>query len=147
MLVSLYRLLHIHCLYVSVTKPVCHAFSAWQNIGSVWSLKVTGKLLCSVVWHYHQSYMQHYIANQMKVQCVIASHSEVMTCQFGRNSIRSWQWPWYRSQKTQMCQLKVNIMSNRKKPMLTKELLSGWLRFVNLTISSWPHKPQKLFCL
>ena len=37
------------------------------------------------------------------------------------------------------CQLKVNIMSNRKKVMLTKDapfkLSSGCLRFVNWTIS------------
>ena len=37
------------------------------------------KLLCSVVWHYHQSYVQHYMANVMLVQCVIASHAEVWT--------------------------------------------------------------------
>ena len=40
------------------------------------------KLLCSVVWHYHRSYVQHYMANLMLVQCVIAIHEEVWTCQF-----------------------------------------------------------------
>ena len=126
------------------------------------------KLLCSVVWHYHQGYVQHYMANLMLVQCLIARHAEVWTCQFWReswllclkfvflvsrdgwvalprgdmglsavcdcgiswsysltifgvNSIRSWRWPWYRSQKEWQCQLKVNIMSNRKKVMLTKD--------------------------
>ena len=61
--VRLYRLLLIHFIYVSVTKPACPAFSAWLNAGSVWSLKVTWKaiMLCSI-WHYHQSYVQHYIA-------------------------------------------------------------------------------------
>ena len=39
-------------------------------------------LLCSVAWHCHQSYVQHYIANLTLVQCVIASHAEVWTCQF-----------------------------------------------------------------
>ena len=47
--VRLYRLLLIHCIYVSVTKPTCPAFSAWLNTGAIRSLKVTGKLLCSVV--------------------------------------------------------------------------------------------------
>ena len=40
------------------------------------------KLLCSVVWHYHQSYVQEYMANVMLVLCLIASHAEVWTCQF-----------------------------------------------------------------
>ena len=49
MFVRLYRLLLIRCIYVSVTKPTCPAFSAWLNTGSVRSLKVTGKaiMLCS----------------------------------------------------------------------------------------------------
>ena len=47
--VWLYRLLLIHCIYVSVTKPTCAAFSAWLNTGAIRSLKVTGKaiMLCS----------------------------------------------------------------------------------------------------
>ena len=50
MFVRLYRLLLIHCIYVSVTKPTCPAFSALLNTGSVRSLKVTGKaiMLCSM---------------------------------------------------------------------------------------------------
>ena len=50
MFVRLYRLLPIHCIYVSVTKPTCPAFSAWLNTGSIKSLKVTGKaiVLCSM---------------------------------------------------------------------------------------------------
>ena len=50
MFVSLYRLLLIHCIYVSVTKPTCPAFSAWLNTGSVRSFNVTGKaiMLCSM---------------------------------------------------------------------------------------------------
>ena len=50
MFIRLYRQLLIHCIYVSVTKPACSAFSAWLNTGSVWSLKVTGKaiMLCSM---------------------------------------------------------------------------------------------------
>ena len=50
MFVRLYRLLLIHCIYVSVTKPTCPAFSPWLNTGSVRPLKVTGKttMLCSM---------------------------------------------------------------------------------------------------
>ena len=50
MFVRRYRLLLIHCIYVSVTKPTCPAFSAWLNTGSIKSLKVTGKaiMLCSM---------------------------------------------------------------------------------------------------
>ena len=47
--VRLYRLLLIHCIYVSVTKPTCPVFSAWLNTGAIRSLKVTEKLLCSVI--------------------------------------------------------------------------------------------------
>ena len=47
--VRFYRLLLIHFIYVSVTKPTCPAFSAWLNTGVIRSLKVTGKaiMLCS----------------------------------------------------------------------------------------------------
>ena len=49
MFVRLYRLLLIHCIYASVTKPTCPAFSAWLNTGAIRSMKVTGKaiMLCS----------------------------------------------------------------------------------------------------
>ena len=49
MLVRLYRLLLIHCIYVSVTKATCPAFSARLNTGAIRSLKVTGKAISSVV--------------------------------------------------------------------------------------------------
>ena len=47
--VRLYRLLLIHCIYASVTKPIYPAFSAWLNTGSIRTLKETGKanMLCS----------------------------------------------------------------------------------------------------
>ena len=82
MFVRLYRLRLIHCIYVSVTKPTCPAFSAWLNTGSTRSFKVTGKAIISVVRHYHQSYVQHYTANLIIVQCMIARHAEVWTCPF-----------------------------------------------------------------
>ena len=49
MFVRLYRLLLIHCIYVSVTKPPCPAFSAWLNTGAIRSMKLIGKaiMLCS----------------------------------------------------------------------------------------------------
>ena len=49
MFVRLYRVLLLHCIYVSVTKPTCPAFSAWLNTGAIRSMKVTGKaiMLCS----------------------------------------------------------------------------------------------------
>ena len=83
MFVRLYRLLLKHCIYVPVTKPTCPAFSAWLNTGAIRSMKVTGKaiMLCSygiII----KRYVQHYMANLMLVQCVIASHAEVWTCQF-----------------------------------------------------------------
>ena len=50
MFVRLYRLLLIHCIYVTVTKPTCPTLSVWLNTGSIRSLKVTGKaiMLCSM---------------------------------------------------------------------------------------------------
>ena len=47
MFVRLYRLLLIHCICVSVTKPTC---PACLNAGSIRRLKVTGKtiMLCSM---------------------------------------------------------------------------------------------------
>ena len=53
------------------------------------------------------------MANLMLVQCVTTSHAEVWTCQF-------W-WKFYQELTVTMVQLKVNIMSNRKKVMLTKD--------------------------
>ena len=45
MFVRLYRLLLIHCIYVSVTKPTCPACIVWLNTGSIRPLKVTGKAI------------------------------------------------------------------------------------------------------
>ena len=80
MFVRLYRLLLIHCIYVSVTKPTYPAFSAWLITCSIRPLKVTGKaiILCSMALL--SNYVQHYMANPMLVQCVIASHAEVRSC-------------------------------------------------------------------
>ena len=84
MFVRLYRLLLIHCIYVSVTKPTCPAFSAWLNTGATRSMKVRGKaiiMLCSYGFNINNM-CSTYMANLMLVQYVIASHAEVWTCQF-----------------------------------------------------------------
>ena len=49
MFVRLNRLLLLHCIYVSVTKPTCPAFSAWLNTGASDPWRWHEKLLCSVV--------------------------------------------------------------------------------------------------
>ena len=131
MFVRLYRLLLIHCIYVSVTKPACQAFSAWLNTGSIRSLKVTGKaiMLCSM---------------SLPSKLCLALHREFdvgSMCDyfglvsFGGNSISSDS-----DHGTGPRRYKVNIMSNRKKAMLTKDaLLSSHLAdylFANWTISS-----------
>ena len=83
MFVRLYRLLLIHCIYVSVTKPKCPAFSAWLNTGAIRSMKVTGKVIMLCSYGININVMvQHYMANLRLVQGVIASHAEVWTCQF-----------------------------------------------------------------
>ena len=88
MFVRLYRLLLIHCIYVSVTKPTRTAFSACLNTDFIRPLKVTGKaiMICSMAL---PSKLCASLANLMLVQCVIASHTEVWTCQFCGNSVRS----------------------------------------------------------
>ena len=78
MFVRLYRLLLIHCIYVSVTKPKRPAFSAWLNTGAIRSMKVTGKVIMLCSYGININVMvQHYMANLMLVQGVIASHAEV----------------------------------------------------------------------
>ena len=63
--VRLYRLLLIHCIYVSVTKPACPAFIAWLNTGSIRPLKVTGKaiMLCSMALSSKLCSARHGISN------------------------------------------------------------------------------------
>ena len=113
--VWLYRLLLIHCIYVSVTKPTCPAFSAWLNTGAIRS-----------------SYVQHYMVNLMLVQCVIASHAEVWTCQF--------QWKFYQELTETMVQFPERMTVSTLCPIAKRScwlnLSPGCLRFVNWTISS-----------
>ena len=142
MFVTLYRLLFIHvCMYHWQNQHTLPLVSGWILVPSDhWRWQE--KLLCSVVWHYHQSYVQHYITHLMLVQCVIANHVEVLTCQFWRK--------FYQAMIVTMVQSSVNSRStlypiDRRSywPRRSFKLSSGWLRFVNWTISSWPHKPQK----
>ena len=82
MFVRLYKLLLIHCIYVSVTKLTRPAFSAWLNTGAIRSMKVTGKAIMLCSYGININVILHYMANLMLVQCVIASHAEVWTCQY-----------------------------------------------------------------
>ena len=117
MFVRLYRLLLIHCTYVSVTKPTCPAFSAWLNTGSIRSLKVTGKaiMLCSMAL---PSKLCSALHRQSTVgsmcDCkpcgsldlsVLVAILSVVDCYHGTGSRK----------------YKVNSMSNIKKVMLTKD--------------------------
>ena len=65
-------------MYVPGTKPTRPAFSAWLNTGSIRSLKVPGKaiMLCSMALPSNLCAALH--CNLMLVQCVIASHAEVL---------------------------------------------------------------------
>ena len=131
MFVRLYRLLLIHCIYVSVTKPTCPAFSAWMNTGAIRSLKVTGKaiMLCS------NGININVMANLMLVQCVIARHAEVWTCQLCRKfyhelSVTMVQVPEGTAVSTQG-QHYVQQKEGHAYQRRSFKLSSGCLRFVN----------------
>ena len=82
MFVRLYRLLIIHCIYVSVTKPTCPALSAWLNTCSIKPLKVTGEaiMVCSMALPSKLCAALHGQSNVGSVcDCY---HAEVCTCQF-----------------------------------------------------------------
>ena len=80
------------------------------------------------------------MANVMLVQCVIASHAEVWTCQF-------W-WKFYQELTVTMVQVPEGTNVSPQGQIYAKykegnadqrhsfKLSSGWLRFVNWTISS-----------
>ena len=113
----------------------------WQNQqvlpfvpGSRWRWQE--KLLCSVVWHYHQSYVQNYMVNLMLVQCVIASHAEVWTFQF-------W-WKFYQELSVTMLRVPVGTAvspqgqhygqyKGHADQRRSFKLSSGWLHFEFLT--------------
>ena len=90
MFVRLYRLLLIHCIYVSVTKPTCTAFSAWLNTGSIKPLKVTGKaiMLCSMALPSKLCAALHGQSNVGSMfDCKPCRHLDLSV--FGGNSIKS----------------------------------------------------------
>ena len=113
MFVRLYRLLLIHCIYVSVTKPTYPAFSAWLNTGDIRPLKVTGKaiMLCS-----YGITIKVMSSTTWPIYCWFIA--EVWTCQFRwKLTVTMVQVP-----EGTAVPLKVNIMSNRM-VMLTKDVL------------------------
>ena len=90
MFVRLYRLLLIHCIYASVTKPTCPAFSAWLNTGSISSLKVRGKaiMLCSMALPSKLCAALHSQSN-VGSMCDCKPCRSVGLVSFSGNSIRS----------------------------------------------------------
>ena len=62
------------------------------------------------------------MANLMLVQCVIASHAAVWTYQFWWKFYQELTVTMVQVPEERQCQLKVNIMSNRKKVKLTKDV-------------------------
>ena len=141
MFVRLYRLLLKHCIYVSVTKPTCPALSAWLNIGSIRSLKVTGKdiTLCSFALPSKLCAALHGQSNvglmcnckpwgslDMSVLVDILSgvDNDHCTGQRRNGSVIS---------RSALCPIEKGH-ADRRRPF---KFSSGWLRFVNWTISSW----------
>ena len=109
MLVTLYRLLFIHCIYVSVTKPTYSASSVWLNTGSVWSLKVTGKaiMLCSMA-------LPSKLCAALHSQSNVGSMYNCKPCRrFDLSVLVGIISRDDSDHGTKQCQLKVNIISNR----------------------------------
>ena len=123
MFVRLYRLLLIHCIYVSVTNQLALPLvPGWILVPSdPWRWQK--KLLCSVV-----TALISTICAALLGQSNVGSMCDCKPCWSldlsGLVEILSGvdsDHAWYRSQKERQCQLKVNSMSNRKKVMLTKD--------------------------
>ena len=122
MFVRLYRLLIIHCIYVSVTNPTCPAFSAWLNTGSIKPLKVTGKaiVVCSMA-------LPSKLCVALHDQFNVVSVCNCKPCRSLDFSVLVEILSWFDSDhgtgppKELQYQLKVDIMSNIKKVMLTKD--------------------------
>ena len=117
MFVRLYRLLLIHCIYVSVTKPTCAAFSAWLNTGSIRSLTVTGKaiMLCSMA-------LPSKLCSALYGQFNVCSMCDCKPCRSLDLSVLVEILSGVdRDHGTGPRKYKVNIMSNLKKAMLTKD--------------------------
>ena len=120
MFVRLYRLLLIRCMYVSVTKPTRPVFNPWLNTGSIRPLKVTGKaiMLCSMALPSKLCAALHGQSNAVSMcdckPCRSLDLSVLVEILSGVDSSHD-------TGPRRQCNLKVNIMFNRKKVMLTKD--------------------------
>ena len=115
----LYRQLLIHFIYVSVTKPTCPAFSAWLNTGSIRSLKVTGKaiMLCCMA-------LPSKLCSALHRQFNVGSMCDFKPCGSLDLSVLVEILSVVDSDHgTGPRKYKLNIMSNIKKLMLTKDAL------------------------
>ena len=131
--VRLYRLLLIHCNYVSVTKPTCSAFSAWLNNGSIRSLKVTRKaiMLCSMA-------LPSKLCEALHGQSNVGSMCDCKPCRSLDLSvlveIQSGVEGKHGTGPRRNGSVKVNIMSNRK-VMLTKDQSSHLANYDNFFLT------------
>ena len=147
--VRLYRPLLIHCIYVSVIKPTCPAFSAWLITGAIRYLKVTGKTImlcsygitikvtcmCSTTWPikcWFNVWLQAMRKFDLSVLVEILSgvDSDHGTSLRRNGSVNS---------RSKLCPIERGHVDQRR----SFKLSSGWLRFVNWTFFlAWPCKPQ-----
>ena len=101
-----------------MTKPTCPVFSAWLNTGSIRPLKVTCKaiMLCSMA-------LPSKLCAALHGQSIVGSMGDCKPCRSLDLSVlvEILSVTMVQVQKELQCQLKVNIMSNRKKVMLTKD--------------------------
>ena len=127
--VRLYNQLLIHCIYESVIKPTFPAFGDRLNTDSACSSNVTGiavklssmalpSMICAALdgWSIDGS-----LCDSKKCRSLDLWRNNVS---FGGHAIRNWQWqwPWNRSPRERQRQLKVNIIFNRKKDKLNKDV-------------------------
>ena len=138
--IAIYKHLESSCMYQWQNQQAMPLVPGWILVLSD-SWRCWEKLLCSLVWHYHQSYVQHYIANLMLVQWFIASHAKVWTSVlFGiLSGVDSDHGTGPRRKGSVNSRATLCPIERGPCWPLTS---SGWLRFVNWTISSWPRKPQ-----
>ena len=155
MFVGLFRLLLIHCIKISVTKPTCPAFSAWLNTGSIRHLKVTGKaiMLCSMALPSKLCKALHGQSNvgsmcdckpcrslDLSVLLEILSGVDSDHCTGEGAGSR-------RNSSVYSRSLSCPIEWRSCWPKTLLSALVWLITFVNWTISSWPCKPQNFISL
>ena len=156
--VRLYRLLLIHCIYVSVTKPTCSAFSAWLNsawlnTGSIRSLLVTGKaiMLCSIALPSKLCAALHGQSNVgwmcVCKPCRSLDLSVLVEILSGVDSDHGTGPRRYHVAVSPRVQHYGQYKEGHADQRRSFKLSSGWLHFVNWTISFWPRKSQNLISL